>query len=477
MGMGSGQNRMATDIEFKYLRLKTMRGVIMMFWSMQKSLSQFLAACFIIFASSGCATTADREDFTGAIVLAGATIIDGTGAAPMPDMTLVIRDGRIDSIQPANGKNFGGADIIDVTGKYIIPGLIEAHIHLTAPQSPDMTKALPALLKSGVTSVRNMGGNLPRLNALEAEIDNGSLEGPRIVMAANFFGASFMNDPRTLQPGYERGQSPSVRFADDTSDAAQLIIDAKEAGADGIKFYSGLDATVMAKLADQAKTQGLEVWSHAVVWPMRPSVVVSLGVDSISHAHGLAGETDEPLPGGIAEAISQWLPKQDFAAIDVYADRYKTLFADMAARGQILEPTLHALRRSPGAGSQTRQKPSGRPAIDFPAFIKFSCDVTRAAHEAGVPIAAGTDTFGDMLVHVEIKHLTDCGLSPLEAIRSATLVNAKVIGREIEIGSIEEGKRADLIVLDENPVDNLDYLETIHAVYKSGRLVERQPDL
>lgn len=150
---------------------------------------------FVIFA---CAPLEKASRQVSLTCYAGATLIDGTGSNTKPGQSIIVQGERITEIGPNICQRRDISKIVDVTGRTIIPGLIDAHVHLSSPRSPNPDESLAFLLKNGVTSIREMGGNVPLFTELQSEIESGSRIGPDIYTTANVFGASFMSDPRRL---------------------------------------------------------------------------------------------------------------------------------------------------------------------------------------------------------------------------------------------------------------------------------------
>ena len=440
---------------------------------------RFLIVAGAALAASACISTPPRFG-EEAKAYVGAHVVDGTGAPLRENLAIVVEGDRIVSLLDT-GSDFGAARIVDVTGRTIVPGLIDGHKFLASRRSGEPETILPELLAVGVTTVRYMGGDSRVLVDLQTRIRDGELSGPDILFAATVAGPLSKKDPDTFFDGYERGRSSFIRIVEPGDNGATVVAEAAETGATGLNLYSNLSSEIIETLTVEAHQRGMEVWARAAVWPIKPSDLSAAGVDVLSHAHGLIAEANDDLPREINILTDGWLATQDFAAVDPSGPRFQSLFASMNLHGQILEPTLHALRQSilPWRTHPPRPAPaeSGarpkRPGIDVPAFAEFACAATRAAHEAGVEVSAGTGGFDALGVQIEVEHLVDCGLSPLQAIRAATLVNAMVLGEEDEIGSIEVGKRADFLVLKADPLEDLAALREIDLVVKGGDVVFR----
>lgn len=428
------------------------------------------ALCLIaILTSSAWAQQADTQP----IAITDITVIDGTGSAPQPNMTLVIRNKIISDLFPAGKKSLpDNSRIFDMSGRFMLPGLIDAHVHLT--KNPEPEKRLAALLNSGTTSVRDAGGDARTLSVLARDAMLGTIPSPEIYYSAVLFGPAFTQDPRARfsARGMNPGDAPWMRTVTDHSNLSQIIAEAKGTGATGIKLYSAIEPGLLKRITDEAHRQGLEVWSHATIFPSKPGDAVSAGVDVLSHSGGLYPEAFSNLPSGFNEAITEWMPKQDFSTDPAHAP-YDSLYHLMVNKGTILEPTLSVgarPRENTGQADQSRHLAEAAGNIDMAARRDWAIRATREAYEQGVPIAAGTDSDGSVLVQSEIEYLVEYGLSPLEAIKAATFTNARAIGIEETHGSIEVGKQADFILLSGDPLQDIRSLRSVVMVSKNGVL-------
>jgi cytosine/adenosine deaminase-related metal-dependent hydrolase len=408
------------------------------------------------------------------IVLNGATVIDGTGAPPRPNTTIVIIDDSIADVFPTGTRQVRGkADVIDVRGKFIIPGLIDSHVHLvTDPATTDprdvVLRRLRQALYGGVTTVRDMAGDARMLADLARAAATREIESPGIYYSALWAGPIFFSDQRTIgmTRGSVAGREPWSFAVTDTVDLRSAVARARGTGATAIKIYTYVEPRLFARIAGEAHRQGMRVWSHAFVRPMTPVEVVTAGSDAVSHADMfvcVVHECSAPPTISTYEKTSATHP------------RLAQLYRQMHSTGTILDPTLLVFHMLADEQQQTREQRTRLQARE-----EFAASVTRAAHEAGVEIVAGTDSIGDgdmqklPNVHLELALLvTKAGMSPLAALRAGTLAGAIALGLEQTHGSIAPGKRAHLLVLDADPTLDIKNTRSIHFVLKQGKVYRK----
>ncbi|MGH7677084.1 MAG: amidohydrolase family protein [Gemmatimonadaceae bacterium] len=422
------------------------------------------------------------------LVLTHAMLIDASAPAPRAGWTLVIDGERIRDLFPDGKKAIpAAARIVDLAGRYVIPGLIDAHVHVaTDPTGRDANAAdqLRGALLGGVTSVRDMAGDAVVLRDLARAASAPGAPSPAIYYSAVMAGPTFFDDPRTRSAAHGGipGAIPWLKAVSDTTNIAAAVAAAKAAGASGLKLYADLPANLVAALATEGHRQGLKVWSHATVYPARPGDLVSAGVDAFSHAVLLYWQ-------GAAEVPARYHVRASRAVYDsvpISGDVVTTLLRDMQHRGIVLDATLFI-------SSRLETAPAGAAGMADPKrAVQWMYDVTRRANELGVAVAAGTDgmmpgsTTELPNIHREMELLvTRAGFTPLQAIAAATLNSARAIGIERDAGTIASGKVADLVVLRSNPLDDIRNTRDVQLVVKRGaihgsaaelaRVAERQP--
>lgn len=410
-----------------------------------------------------------------ALVLTHLTLIDGNGGAPQPQMTIVISDGRIAEIFPDGKKAMpSGATVLDLSGRYAMPGLIDSHYHFMLGLDEKSTEEARRrfALMGGVTSVRDMAGDAVALAELQKSARDADALSPRVYFSALMAGPDFLQGDarmKAIAHGGVPGEIPWGRAITQQTNIAQVITDAKKTGATGIKIYAELPPDLIAKLTAEAHRQGLKVWSHATVFPARPRDAVAAQVDSISHSMDLVFEGMDAVPEKFKGAYRGL--KYD---VPVDSEALTTLLKRMQKQGTILDATLIVSQRI--AKKQLSLEESARVIPDPNRMLDWAFAVTRRAHELGVIITAGTDIPEGLMsdefpnIHSELELLvTKCGLTPLEAITAATLNGAKVIGVQDSYGTIERGKVADIIVLTADPSKDIRNTTKIEYVIKGGQ--------
>ncbi len=406
------------------------------------------------------------------IALQNVNIVDVEQLTVIRNKTILIEDDKIRGIVPAGSTQFP-RDVIqlDLSDKFVIPGLIDTHVHhATSPDGSDNDRItrqrLRNLLRGGVTSVRDMGGDTRVLSSLKRRADNDLFQSPDIFYSVIIGGDEFFSDPRTIASA--KGEVPGavdwMRAVDEHSDFDAIMQRTKGVGATGIKIYARVPAEVVQKLSLAAKKHGLKVWSHAYIGPATPLQGVEGGVETISHAADFAAQVIdnfyEMRRKNVALTNTQKAQAKTLSS-------YTELITVMKDQGTILDSTLTVFDMT-----KDERGEKGR------LLDEWGVVFTQLAHEAGVVISAGTDVTSDRfntdtpMVHHEMKLLVErVGLSPLEAIQAATINGAKVIGIEDNTGSIAVGKSADLVILDKDPQQHIENTQHIKHVIKHGQFV------
>jgi imidazolonepropionase-like amidohydrolase len=403
----------------------------------------------------------------------GATLIDGTGGEPRPATTIVVDGATIRSVGPDTDLSAAdlpdGASVVDLTGRFVIPGLIDSHQHIATP--PDRAAAEAVLRRQvygGVTAIRDMADDLRQVGDLARATLVGEIPGPDIRYAALMAGPGFFDDPRTWQvsQGATPGEVPWMQAVTDETDLPLAVAVARGTHAQAIKVYADLPGRTVAAITAEAHRQGLDVWAHAAVFPASPGEVVAAGVDSVSHVHLLVHEA-------AAQELTSYRDKppvdhERFAAGD--DPQIEALLTQMRRRGTVLDAT---------ASLWTSDEVLGSADADGLARARvneeLSARLTAQAYRAGVEVSTGSDYETDPkhpypALHRELAFLVRrCGIPAAQVIRSATLVGAVSMGAEDVMGTVETGKLANFVVLARDPLADIDNLGSVELTVKRGR--------
>lgn len=431
-----------------------------------------------------------------AIVFAHATVIDMTGAAARPDMSVVIVGDRITEIGKSDKvKPPKEARVVDATGKFLIPGLWDMHAH-----EWDKTLFFPLFIANGITGVRDMFGPLPAINQWRKEMQEGTTLGPRIVAAG-----PIVDGPNPIWPG-----SIAVSNADE---GRKAVIKVKQDGSDFVKVYNLLPRDAYLAIADEAKRQGMVFAGHVPI-SITAAEASDAGQKSIEHLTGILlgcsakedeirKEVEARRQGGMASLITSFITDQA-KALDSFDDKKAAaLYARFAKNKTWMSPTLTVLRSIAFIGDEDFRNDVRLNYI--PEFIRSGMwnrtafgqnvrtpeanaiakrvfqkqlEMVGAMKRAGVEFIAGTDTpnpyvFPGFSLHDELALLVKAGFTPLEALQAATRNAAKYLGRLDSLGTVEKGKFADLVLLDGNPLADIGNTKRIRAVMLGGKLVEK----
>jgi len=438
-----------------------------------------VAALAIVAASSSLGAAAAQgapEDRGSApkdkvVLYRGATLIDGTGAAPRPGVSILVEGPVIRAVGPGLAAP-AGAEVVDAAGLYVVPGLIDSHVHMATPPEPAKAEALMRRqLYAGITAVRDMADDTRSIAELQRRARVGEIPAPDVYFAALMAGPSFFDDPRTIavSQGDTPGKVPWMQAITDETDMPLAVAQARGTYATAIKIYANLPGRLVKKITEEAHRQGVRVWAHSAVFPASPSEVIAAGVDVSSHVCPMAYELNDAMPPTYQDptpTAEARLGEGDHPVMGGLFDRMK-------AGGVILDATVRVYEEHEKAYAKTRK---GRPPRCSAAT---AYRLTNLAFRRGVEISAGTDgetpwTDPWPSLHEELELLQDrAGLPPLQVIRAATLTGARTLGREAEMGTVEPGKLANLVFVSQDPSRDVRALRSVAFTVKRGRVFPR----
>lgn len=392
------------------------------------------------------------------LAITGAALIDGTGADPVEDATILIQEGTIEAAGPADAVSVPEtAERLSADGLTIVPGLIDAHVHFGAPEVEtyeefedlslvgtiwDAIRANPdtrrSFVEHGVTTIKSAGDSDDLIFRAREAIENHELEGPRIRTAGPVFTAPGGHPAGTIYEGNDYLIETATRQVKRPSEAREQVAEVDELGADLIKTVVDggnsahgdlptLEPEVLEAIVDEAHGRDLPVTTH---WsaPDEARVALDAGADALEHA-GNSGTVDSTLARRIGDADVEVVP---------------TLAVTEAVMPEeVLERALENVAR---------------------------------LHEAGVDLVAGTDAanpgvaFGESL-HRELELLARAGLSPEEALEAATARAAEHLRMEGEVGTVEPGKTADLVGVAGDPLDDISATREVELVVREGKVL------
>ena len=413
------------------------------------------------------------------VALTGVQILDGTGAPPLADATIVIRDGAIEAVG-AGVEIPAEAEVLDLAGHTVIPGIVGLHDHtfyMTSGRMVQSTETAPKLyLGSGVTTIRTTGSYHPysELN-LKRAIDGGLLPGPRIHVT----GPYLVSEPST---------ELDMTIVDDPEEARRVVDYWANEGASWFKVYTRISRANLAAVIEEAHRRGLKVTGHICSVSFREAA--ELGIDNLEH--GLFSNSDYVTGKQPDECPSNMM--SSLFALDLASPEVQATFRDMIDHGVAMTSTLAVIEtfvpdRPPldqrmldlMAPEVREEVLETRAAIaataassPMPRFFEKILAYEKAFVEAGGLLAAGVDPtgFGGTLAGLgdlrNYELFVEAGFTPVEAIQIMTANGAKVLGEYEQYGSIEPGKLAELAVIEGDPVASPSDIRNVVLVFKDG---------
>lgn len=456
-----------------------------------------VVSCVLWLAAVGTAQVKDgvkpfiKED-SPVLVLNHVRVIDGTGAAPMEDQRIDVENGKITRVQSAKLRVAypPNAKVLDLAGKTVMPGIVGMHEHLFYPTPAHIPDGLPLwteiadsaprlYLAAGVTTARTAGSMEPYTDlGVKQMIDSGKIPGPKMDITGPYLG------------GY-LGKAPQMHTLSDPEDAARTVDYWAAEGVTSFKAYMDISPEELKSAIDHAHARGLKMTGHLCSVGFREAA--AMGIDNLEH--GIVVDT-EFFPGkksGVcpADGVEEHFAKN----LDIESAPVQEMIRDLVAHHVAVTSTLAVFEvtvpnRPPLAQEaraekvmtdaawarylQVRAALAERASPIDGAMLKKEMQFEHDFAKAGGLLIAGCDptSFGGVVPGYGdqrgLELLVEAGFTPVEAIHIATENGAIYLGQQEHIGSVAEGRAADLVVLDGNPAEKIDDVEKVETVFKDG---------
>jgi imidazolonepropionase-like amidohydrolase len=431
------------------------------------------------------------EEVTPKLLIRNCHVVDVKNGAILSNQNIYIENGKVSAVDLTNGNVPNGFRVVDGSGKYVMPGLWDMHLH-TLSLSPQLH--FPLLIANGVTNVRDMGDGDSWISDIDAPLvkDKDLWDKQTILM------------PRIWEScSYHVEEIDGITGPNAPEKVRELVTKLKKRGEPFVKLQledSELPAPVFYEIQKQARLQGLRALGH-LSYNVAIDTVLANGYSSIEHAWALIPHcvNEKKRFEKDLETKAYELTHQDTAVTTdvlqkiaaartyyvpthVTSNRKEALVFDenfrQDTRQQYVEPTqlrlwkLWATLHTSGYDEPAQQEL-------LRSYYQRGLEITRLAHQNGVKLLAGTDAldryvYHGFSLHDELSEMTKAGLTPTEALRTATLNAAEYYHQTERYGSVEPGKTADLLLLNSNPLEKITNTQDIHAVYFNQRLYDRQ---
>jgi imidazolonepropionase-like amidohydrolase len=443
------------------------------------------AAVLLVTAMERVLAQPARPAPTRRLALVGGMLLDGYDAPPLHQAAVLIEDDRIVRVGPAASTPIpDGYTVIDTSGRTMMPGLVELHAHLVLLGHGNyatwfpwierhggepmlrtvMTTAAAQLLDAGITSAVDLGAPLEASLAVRRDIDAGKARGPRMLMS----GPWITRTPAVFPDSYQIA-------VDSPEAAARAVTRLADAGVDVIKAHSGLRREDYVAIAETAHRRGLRVHAHVYAEPDVRNALET-GIDVLQHA-GSAGTAPPYSAALITDIANAGRP------VVITAAHRSWIYPDTAAFPERLQDPALPRSMPPAIWREIRDSTSAWRAL--PYFARTDREVlyrergVRQFIDSGAVLGMGTDSGTPLNFHTEAlwreaKVHADLGMSPMRVISALTRVGATVLGRQRDLGTIEPGKLADVIVLQGNPLFDITALAHVETVVKGG-VIEKRP--
>lgn len=428
---------------------------------------------------------------TASIAIVGGVVFDSVSGTLLTNHDVLIEGDRIRSVAPHGSVPVpAGSVVIDAKGKYLIPGLIDGHVHLVhvldfAHITAD--EILPMFLAYGVTTLRDTGDQVVAEKLLARHAEQRPESCPRIMLCTPLIDGD---------PPYHRDIGYALT---DPEKAPELVADMKAWGVTTLKMYVGMNRLVGKRLIEEGKRQGLVTTGHLGRYSAQDAVAD--GIECLEHIWSVFNFILPPAPTDANGVVSKLATLEARANADLSSPKARELIAAIAKRKVAVGPNLVVFRnmlllhdlpevqndpdnaavpgrlRTNWSGYRIRTNLSPDTLeLRKKEFRKYQ-ELTAILYKAGVPILAGTDTPEPFTppgssLHIELQLLVESGMPPSAALQAATIENARILRQTENLGSISQGRLADIVILDANPLADIRNTRKIHKVLRSGVVSE-----
>jgi len=393
----------------------------------------------------------------GALAIVGGTLIDVVNKSSLTDAVVLIDKGKITKVGKAGSLQIpAGAKIIDATGKTLVPGLWDMHAHFQQAEWG------PAYLAAGVTTVRDCGNEFDYINAIKVAIDQDKGIGPEILKAGIIDGKGI--------------GALGVEQADTKEEAIRLVRRYAANGFVQIKIYSSAKPAIVKVISEEAHRLGLTVTGH-IPQGMTLRAGVDSGMDMVNHLpYAYSDMKREPdrsvnLEDSANLAVIRFI-KDHHTVMDPTLGVFEMVTRNLKDDITVMEPAFYTLPLREQELFRNTGMDSANAAKRKPFMIALE-QIVRRLHEEGVPIVAGTDMgYPGYSLYRELELYVESGLTPIDALQTATIIPARVMQLDHRSGSIEAGKNADLIIVDGDPLRNIREIRKVVTVIRNGRIYD-----
>lgn len=438
------------------------------------------------------ACTERPADYASGLAIENVSVVDVVAGEVREGRTVVVEGDRIVEVAPASALRLGeSVTRVDGSGRYLIPGLWDMHVHHGMPFAREPARELMMSLAHGVTGVRDLGATPEVFRTLKewrGRFRAGEVPGPRLHMA----GVIVDGEPPAR---------PYHLTATNDEEGRRVVKRLQEMGADFVKVYDGVPPEAFYAIVEEAKERGTAIAGH-VPDAIGPVAASEAGITTLEHADELGFHVTNAKPPPDSAGGSRVHPLARMRAFEHYDDqKARAVIGRFAENGTMVVPTLHTVhavvRYRPAdfeegvlarlvSERQKRERLDDLPhdftereQASFERAYRNLRKMLARMNAEGVTLLAGSHAPIPLIphgygLHQELARLSEAGLGPAEALRTATLHPARIMGRLDELGTVEEGKLADLVLLDADPLESIRHTREIRAVVMDGRLLDRQ---